>query len=237
MSSPTRLHNPGKLVSSHSPYSSPTKAVVTWIPLSVTLPDPPAPLARPSVEATHGPVHVIVGGKGHMVQPFSWFGKITPNTFILPARVILIWLVSEWFLKSCTNVLYWQRLYIGFDPIFYLHHSFVDNLLYRWMTKYPNYWMGKGWQQPGSATVTIFRACYSQNWSIHRWNLYKQNNLARLFRTYLSLKKKRGTTSTKRVTLPRLGLANPNIGHRKILKSFLVSIFILTLDHTSLCSW
>ena len=92
--------------------------------------------------------------------------------------------------------------------------------------------MGKGWQQPGSATVTIFRACYSQNWSIHRWNLYKQNNLARLFRTYLSLKKKRGTTSTKRVTLPRLGLANPNIGHRKTLKSFLVSIFILTLDHT-----
>jgi len=44
----------------------------------------------------------------------------------------------------------------GFDPIFYLHHAFVDNLIDRWMSRYPKYWMGLGWHKPNSGKLEIF---------------------------------------------------------------------------------
>lgn len=60
-------------------------------------------------------------------------------------------LVSGFQLCLLTKIIMWYD--VGFDPIFWLHHSNVDRLLQLWSSRHPGVWVTEGHVKGGTITI------------------------------------------------------------------------------------
>ena len=86
-----------------------------------------------SIEAIHDGIHLFVGGSGHMSDQ-AVAGKV-----LFCARIPF---------NSHGDV-------IGFDPIFFLHHSNIDRLLSLWSALHPGVWVTPGPSGEGNFTILV----------------------------------------------------------------------------------